>query len=93
MEKLYRILKDHPKCKISLTYNTDDNNLCMLVTLSDSHSVAGLTTDNIRTVFNVKENLGILVIVPIDIIDGKGVERVVCELQWAVEELEELKKS
>lgn len=93
MEKLYQILKDHPKCKIVLSYDTTDNTLHILVSLHESCSVPGISTEHVRTIFSARKRLSILVVVPHHLIDDKGANRVICELQWAVNEIEAIQDS
>lgn len=93
MEELYKILKSHPGCKIVMAYRKDSDVLSILATSSKSSSVPGMTADEVRTVFSAGKRLSINIIIPSSLIDGSGIERVLAEVKWAIQELESFEES
>ncbi len=75
-----------------MVYRKDSDVLSILATSSKSSSVPGMTADEVRTVFSAGRKLSINIIIPSSLIDGIGADRVLAEVKWAINEIQELEK-
>lgn len=93
MKELYKLLRDHPDYIVEVYYDKAHETLIVTAKYSCSNSISGLNSDKTTTRFLATEEQAIRITIPSDSIEAAKMDLAFIEVEWAIEEIESIKKA